>query len=385
MRPTAHYAPELVVLARGVALDAATVVADVTIRNGRSRFDDGLEPATCTLQVMSADPATQLVIGDALQIMVDGAARFTGKVAEVTRAATSGTQATTFTVMGAGGISRMGRILVPLPLPAQSAAARCEGVLGAAGYVADTYGGEEYALAAYGEAGDPPESLAAILAAAITDTGVVIADQPDGHILVQFPDSRLSQDRFTPAAEATHVDLEWVQTDDLVNDVAIEWAGTPPATATNDASIARFDRHSLRVTTSLADSGSATRRASSVVARLALPVWECGSVETWDPGILDYTIGALVTLEPLPAAAPVSSSGSWEGVLEGWTDHYAPAADGSGLLAGTWDLALSDRRKSSEVVVWMGVDPATLQWAQVTPTTAWDEATSNGDLSDMGG
>ena len=385
MRPTAHYAPELVVIAGGATVAPDTVVADVTIRAGRSRFDDGLEPATCTLQIMSADPATSLVIGDDLQIMVDAAPRFTGRITEVTRAATSGSQATTYTVIGAGGISRMGRILVPLPLPAQSALERCESILTAAGYVPASYGGEEYQLAAYGAAGDAPETLAAILAACMTDTGVVIADNPDGSILVQFPDSRLSQDRFTPAPEATHVDLEWVQTDDLVNDVAIEWASDPPATATSQSSIDRFDRHSLRAQTSLADSGSATRRASSIVARLSLPVWEAGSVETWDPAVLDHGIGALVTLAPLPAAAPVSSTGSWEGVLEGWVDHYAPAQDGSGLMAGTWDLALSDRRKSSEVVVWLGVDPPTLQWSQVTPTTTWQTATSNGDLSDMGG
>ena len=382
--PALYYVPVVVVAVAGATLPPETVVADVTIRSGRSRFDDGLEPATCTLQIMTADAATDLVIGDALTITVDGAPRFTGRIAEVTRAATSGTQATTFTVVGAGGIARMGRILVELPLPAGSAKTRCETVLTAAGYVPDTYGGEEYGLAAYGEVGDAPQSLAAVLGAIMTDTGVVIADNPDGTIMCQFPDSRLSQDRFTPAPEATHVDLEWVQTDDLINACTVVWDADPPALATNDSSIARFDRHELQVTTTLADSGSATRRASSVVARLALPVYECGDVETWDPAVLAHTIGALVTLAPLPSSAPVPG-GTWTGVLEGWQDHYSPATDGSGALAATWDLAISDPRKSSEVLVWLGVDPDTLQWSQVYPTTAWDEAISNGDLSAMGG
>ena len=384
MRPSAHYAPEVAIHIAGVAVDPATVVADVTIRSGRSRFDDGLNPATATLLIMSADPAAALVIGDALQITVDAAPRFTGRISEVTRAATAGSQATTYTVSASGGISRMGRILVDLPLPAQSAAQRCETVLGGAGYLADVYGGEEYQLAAYGEPGDAPAAMSAILSAVMTDTAAVIADQPDGGILVQFPDSRLSQDRFTPAAEATHVDLEWTQTDDLANSVTVEWAQEPAVYASSQPSIDRFDPHELRLQTSLADVGSATRRATSLVARLALPVFECGDVETWDPAAMDHQIGALVTLTPLPAAAPPGAAG-WTGVLEGWQDSYQPAADGSGLMAGTWNLSLSDPRKSSEVVVWMGVDPETLQWAQVTAQTAWDEAVSNGDLSDMGG
>ena len=379
--PTAHYAPQVAVAVAGVTLDPDVVVADLTIRSGRARFDDGLEPATTTIDILSASVATQVTVGQDLQVVVDGGPRFTGRVAEVTRAA-AGIGQTMFTVSGAGGIARMGRILVALPLPAQSARDRCVGVLEAAGYVAECYGGDAYPLAAYGAPGDAPDTLAAVLSAAMSDTGVVIADQPDGRVLVQFPDSRLSADRFAPAPEATHVDLEWVQTDDLVNDCTVEWVGGAAVEATSPTSIDEYDLHTLRISTNLADVGSATRRATSLVARLALPVWECGDVETWDPGIRDHGIGALITLAPLPDSAPVAGD-SWTGVMEGWQDHYAPAADGSGLLAGTWDLSLSDPRKSAEVVVWSGVDPASLAWSQVIEATAWNEAVSNGDLSDL--
>jgi hypothetical protein len=371
-----RYVPAITVEIAGSPIAADLVVADLTIRSGRTRAEDGISPATATLELLTPAPAGgSISIGDLVVVGVDGRPRFTGRISEIT-SATSSSGGSLWTVVAAGGSARMGRILVDLPLAAASASGRAIALLEGAGYVADVRGGDGIGLAAYGEAGDAPVTLSSVLDAIAKDTGAVIADQPDGSILVQFLDSRLSDDRFTPDPAQTHVDVEWVQSDDLVNDCTVEYAGGA-VQADNADSIARWDPHTLRLQTGLADAAGATTRATSIVARLGSPVWECGAVETWDPLVLEHEIGAVVTLAPLPASSPVG--GSWSGVLEGWTDRYTPAADGTGELAASWQLAVSDLLHSSESVVWMDVD-ADLRWMDVDPACSWSEAVSNENL-----
>jgi hypothetical protein len=359
-------------------LDPAIVLADVTIRSGRTRADDGLEPASATidLQVATA-PGAGVVIGDALVVDVNGAPRFTGKVAEITRSAVPDDPvASTYTIVAIGALARLPRILVHLPIAPQTAANRAQAVFDAAGIPVRIEGGDTLQIGAYGVDGDDPTTADQVIGSLVTDTGAIVADQGDGAVLVQFLDSRLGHDSFTPDPDRTHVDLAWDQSDDLVNDATVEWIGGLE-TARDDGSVSEYDLHSIRLTTALADVGSAIRRCNSLVARLARPAWSLGAVQTWDEAALAHNVGALVTIAPLPPSSPVA--GAWTGVLEGWTETYSPASDGSGIV-GAWDLAIGDLQHSAETLPWIGVDPETLQWAEVNPDTAWIEAVSNGDL-----
>lgn len=368
----------VVVKIKGATVDPAHVLADVRIRSGRSRADDGLSAASATIEVVTPDPAGAGVgIADPVDVLVDGHARFAGRVVEITRAATDDPTSTSFTIVAVGAIARLSRVQIPLPLAAQTAAARIGAVLTAAGVTALIQGGTSYQLAAYGVAGDDPVGADEIIGAIITDTGVVVADLGDGRILCQFLDSRISDDHWTPDPALTYVDLQWEMTDDLVNDVAVEWPGGAAATASSPGSIATYGKHAITLQTGLGSLAAASQRASSIVARQAIPAWQIGAVETWDETMMAHGIGAVVTIAPLGASAPVTG-GTWEGVLEGWEEQYGPDADG--VIAGTWKLALSDRAHSSETVTWANVSPPTLQWDQVNPATSWQEASSNSDL-----
>jgi len=369
----------VVVKIAGTVTPPDQVVADVRIRSGRSRADDGLQASSATIEVVTPDPSgTSVGIADQLEVIVEGVPRFTGWIGEVTRAPASDPDDTSFTIVAVGPIARLPRLAVPVPRPAETAAQRIAAIFAVSGMPGVVIeGGAGIPLAAYGVAGDPPVAADEILGSVITDTGLVVADLGDGRILCQFLDSRISADHWTPDPTLTYSDLAWEQTDDLVNDALIEWPGGAAATATNPSSITTYGRHAVSLQTNLATLAAAQQRASNIVGRLAAPAWQIGAVESWDPTALEHGIGAVVTISPLGPSAPVTG-GSWQGVLEGWEDQYGPDADGE--LAGTWKLAVSDRAHSAETVTWQNVSPAGLAWNQVNPGCSWQEATSNSDL-----
>jgi hypothetical protein len=364
------------VLVAGVVVNPDNVVCDVTIRSGRSRADDGIQPATCTIELVEDDPSTlQVEIAQTLQVMVEAAPRFTGRVTEITR--TPAGAASTWTVIGAGRLARLTRFLVAMPLPAETAAARAQRVISALGFTADIHGGANLNLGIYGQAGQPPVTSDQVLGDLIADTGCIIQDAGDGSILVQFLDSRLSEDQWTPDPDLTQLSLDFAQNDDLVNDASVAWTGGT-VTASAPGSIATYDRRSVQLSTLLADAASAQARANGLVARLALPAWSVDQATVWDRTILQHQIGAIVTFGPLPAGSPVESP--WQGVLEGWVDRYQPAGDGTGRIIGIWNIAVGDLAHSVETIHWGGVT-ATLHWNGVDPATAWNEAISNAALT----
>lgn len=371
--------PSVVVTINGSPIDPGLVVADVAIRSGRTRSDDGLSASSATVELLTADPAGVAVgIADTLAVVVNGNARFQGRVSEITRATgLDDPNSSRYTLVGVGPIARLPRVQVSMPLAASSARARMQAVFDAAGIAVVIEGGDAYQLAASGQPGDAPAAADQIVGAVMSDTGCVVADLGDGSVLAQFLDSRLSDDVWQPDPALTHVELAWEQTDDLVNDVSVDWPGGAAAQSTSTASIAEYERHAASLNTGLATIADAQHRAGSIIARLAFPAWQVGAVDTWDPSVMAHRIGAVVTLAPLPASSPIA--GAWSGVLEGWTEQYGPDADGN--LAGTWTLALSDRVHSSEALSWANVSPPTLKWSEVNPETSWSEAVSNGDLS----
>jgi hypothetical protein len=366
---------DLVVLVNGTAVPGDVVVADVTIRSGRTRADDGLEPASSTIELLTATPGGAPVgIADDVQVTVNGSPRFTGRVAELGVSILDDGQ-TAYTLVAIGAIARLARITIPLPMAAGTAAARAAALFTAAGLPYRIQGGSTMQLAAYGQAGDPPTTADQVAGGMMVDTGCVIADQGDGAILVQFLDSRLGGSVYTPDPAETHVDLAWEQTDDLVNDATVSWSGGSQHSS-DATSIGKYDKHSVQLSSGLGDASSATRRVQSIVARLAYPAWNLGDVTTWDDAVLGVEIGAIVEVDNLPSSSPVGSS--WQGVLEGSVDSYAPNIEG--VIIGTYDLALGDLKHSSEVLTWIGIDPQTLQWQQVNPGTSWSEAITNEDL-----
>ena len=361
----------------GVAVDPSLVVADLTIRSGRTRADDGIEPASCTVELVETAPdAITLSMEDVLQITIDGAPRFTGRITEITRTP-AGLAGSSWTLVATGDLARLSRFLLALPLPAETAQARAERVLSALGFSHTLLGGAGYQIAAYGVAGDAPAAADQILSSLVTDTGAIFQDNGDGSILVQFMDARLSEDRWTPAPELTSVELSFAQNDDVVNDLRVSWTGGI-VSASSTGSIAQFDKRSVSLDTALNDAPSANQRAASIIGRLSFPAWGIDSLTTWDRDFFNHGIGAIVDVGPLPAGSPVESP--WQGVMEGWVEHYQPSTDGSGRVLGSFLVSLGDLQHSAETVHWGGVTP-TLHWAGVDPATSWQEAISNAALT----
>jgi hypothetical protein len=380
VRDTTGYA--VAVLIDGVAIAPDLVVADVTIRSGRTRQDDGIEPATATIELLEHDTGSITIgIAQRLQVTIDAGLgpkpRFTGRITEITRTPIATEDGSSWTIVGAGQTSRLARFLLTPPLPAESAAARAQRVISAVGFTAVIAGGAGLTLAAYGLAGDAPVATDQILADLITDTGAIVADLGDGSILVQFGDGRLSEDKWTPDPALTFTELAFAQSDDVINDVQVSWtAGI--VSATSPGSIQKYDRRSVSLATSLADVGSATTRAANIIGRLAIPAWAIDALTTYDRDFLNHGYGAVVNVAPLPPGSPVESP--WQGVLEGWTEHYQPSEDGSQRVLAVFAVALGDLQHSAETVHWGGVTP-TLKWNQVDPQTDWTEAVSNAALT----
>ena len=163
----------------------------------------------------------------------------------------------------------------------------------------------------------------------------------------------------------------------MINDARVTWTGGL-ATSTSPGSIADYDHRAVSLDTSLDTLGAAQTRASSIVSRLAYPAWAIEALTTYDRTFFDHGIGALVDVGPIPATAPVEDP--WQGVLEGWTEHYQPSADGTDRILGVFVIAVGDTQHSAEVIHWGGVTPS-LHWAGVDPQTAWNEAISNAALT----
>lgn len=380
VRDTTGYA--LAVKIDGVAIDPALVVCDVTIRSGRTRQDDGISPATATIELLEHETGSITIgIAQLLTITVDAGAgpapRFTGRITEITRTPIATEDGSSWSIVGAGQLSRLSRFLLALPLPAESAAARANRVVTAAGFTAVVQGGAGLAISAYGAAGDAPASADQILGDLVTDTGAVVADRGDGKILCQFGDGRLSEDQWNPDPALTFTELAFAQSDDVINEAVVSYTGGQ-VTATSPPSVNRYDHRQISLDTRLADSGSATTRAINIVGRLAFPAWAIDQLTTYDRAFFNHDYGAIVNVAPLPPGSPVASP--WQGVLEGWTEHYQPSVDGSQRVLGVFAVALGDLQHSAETVHWGGVTP-TLTWAGVDPQTAWNEAISNAALT----
>ena len=213
----------------GTALPGDAVLADVVVRSGRERADDGLEPSTATVELLTAKPGgIPVEIADKLEVFVNGAARFTGTVGEITM--TEAGPDLVYTVIATGNIAKLERVLITtFPIPAETAAARASRLITAAGFTATVQGGGTYNMAAFGKLGDQPATVASVLDALMSDTGLVVQDGPAGSIIAQFPEARISGDTVTPDPHLTHVEINFEMTDDLVNDISVTYNPAAPA------------------------------------------------------------------------------------------------------------------------------------------------------------
>jgi hypothetical protein len=195
--------------------------------------------------------------------------------------------------------------------------------------------------------------------------GALVADRPNGSIVVQAIGARRLADAVAlDPADVAYAPV-WVEQLPGGNIVTVRYTGdqSEQVTATDDASRALYGDRPETIDTAFVDPAAATSRASTRLGRAAFSHWEMPQAPILRG--LDLQLGDPIILEGLPDPAPFEP---WTPILEGWTD----------TITGpdwTMDLALSDPLTSGIALPWASIPrTAEYHWNTLDPSTDWTEA-----------
>lgn len=356
----------------GAALDLHDVLADVTIRHGRSGYFDSASPSTCQLTLLGITRALTrpFRLGSLLVVNATNgstvAPAFTGRF---TDADLSGD---TLTATAVGRLRTLsGYAIGTGAYPEETWSARVTRAFTEAGLASSlllqTGSFDPVLVARPAE----PVTLAAYLDELADNVQAAVADLPDGRILVQAIGARTLTTTLLAAAEVVYAP-EWEQRLPGANIVTVGY-GDPEASLTvqDTASVALYGPIAASYQTSLKTSSDADTMARNRLARDAYAHWNVPACSLLFGR--RYTVGQALELEQLPPAAPFDP---WTPILEGWTDRIV--SDGE-ELAWTMELALSDPLLSGLALPWNAV-PTVLHWNTIDPTVAWRDALTLDDL-----
>lgn len=368
--------PDTVIL-DGSTIPLAGVLADLTIRHGRTDVSDEPTAATCQLTLLPVDKAlvSAFEVGQSLQVTArDGAApsvpRFSGHVTD------GRLEADELTLIAVGAIAEFRLYTIgAVNWPAEtwsSRVTRCFTEAGIAGLLelqADpTF---NPLLVARDTTTAGATTLGDYLAFLAPMVGAAIVDKPDGGILVQAIGART----LDAAVELDPADVSyspvWLEELPRGNQITVRYTGDQSEEVyTEDAaSVVLYGERPERIDTTFQDVVDANARASLRLGRSAYPHWnipECALLRG-----LELELGAPVILDGMPPASPFEP---WTPILEGWTDT---------ITGDDWTmlLSLSDPLLSGVTVPWSAV-PATADyhWDTVDTATDWTEALTLEDL-----
>lgn len=364
----------------GVELDLEDVVADVTVRQGRDSPTGSAQAsaAAVTLWPVGRAFTSPFRVGVELELAggvpgVETFPLFTGRIsdAELVDDALS--------LIAAGVLANANRVELALAgWVAETWSARAARVI-----AATPFAGTVQADSTFDPVLEPAvnldtgtmlfESYAGSLANAV---GAVIADTPDGRLLVQALGGRRGAGVLHELDPALVIySPRWVQALEVVNAVGVQYGPDDAqqiAAASDQASIDLYDRRYTEIDgTRISSSTDAATRAAVALSRGAYPRWVMPDATVLEP-IPNLAIGDRVLLTELPAAAPAPT---WSAVVEGWTHRIAGAPQ-------TWvqELALSDPALSGLALTWADLAPLGDRWVDVDPELAWYEADNLADF-----
>jgi hypothetical protein len=201
--------------------------------------------------------------------------------------------------------------------------------------------------------------------------GALVADRPNGNVLVQAIGAR----SLAAAVELDPADVAyapvWEEQLPGGNIVTVTYQADQGASVTvqDDASIGRYGKRPITIDTAFQNASDATARGNERLYRSAYTHWEMPAAPILRG--LDLELGAPVILSSLPPAAPFDP---WTPLVEGWTDTISGEA-------WTMELALSDPLISGLTLPWSSVpvDPA-YHWNTIDQATAWIDALTLEDL-----
>jgi hypothetical protein len=362
----------------GAAVPFAGVLADVTIRHGRTGYFDSPSPSTCTLTFVGVDRSftRKFRLGSELVVTAtDGeteAPRFTGRLTdatlvldELTANAVASSRTFSGYTIGAGDWPAE-------PWSSRVARAFDEAGIGDA-LVLELGLFDPLLVARVGE----PVTLLDYLGALVAMVDAATADLEDGRTLVQAIDSRSQANRYALDPAEVGFAPDWTIQLPESNIVAVSYgdpASSSSVTVRDQASVDELGPITATIATTVADLADATSIGNQRLARNAYPHWAIGDAPLLYGRRLP--IGSPLELSELPSSAPASP---WTPILEGWTDRVVSNGE---ELTWTMELALSDPLLSGLTLAWEGipVEPDYL-WETIDQTVAWRDALSLGDLA----
>ena len=355
----------------------ADVVADVTLHRGRESISD--DPTADTLQVVFHDVDHAFVagfdVGQSLELTVrDGAGpilpRFSGRITDARL------DVDELTVIGAGLLSTFRNHKIGTSnWPAESWSARITRIFTEAGLASrlELHADADFnpLLAARDAATAGPTTLADYLAFLAPMVGALVADRPNGNVVVQAIGARSLDD----AIDVDPADVAFAPVWELQlpggNIVTVTYQADQGAsvTVTDAASVAQYGDRPVTIDTSFQNASDATTRGNARLYRSAYSHWEMAAAPILRG--LDLELGVPVVLTELPPASPFEP---WTPIIEGWTDT---------ISGEVWsmELALSDPLISGVTLPWdaVPIEPA-YRWSTIDPSTDWIHALTLDDL-----
>jgi hypothetical protein len=358
----------------GVELELADVLADVTIRHGRTEAGGEPQASSASLALWPVDGAFTRAFRVGVELELVGVSPagawplFRGVVSDAVL------DDPTLSIVAAGVLASANRVELPIAdWPEEPWSARAARL-----FAATPFAGLVEPDPDFDPVLAPPTNLntgtilfatyATSLAASV---GAAIVDTPDGRLRAQALGSRrgATVHELDPAIVAWAP--KWLQPLDVVNVIELQY-GPDDATASivdhDQASIDLYGRRATSIqTTRIKSAGDAATRCRTALDRAAYPRWSMRDVVLLEP-IANLAIGDRVLLTELPASAP---SSDWAPLVEGWT-HTISGPD------WTLSLSLSDPTSSGLALPWQDVpagawqDVPPLQWLEADSPTDFD-------------
>lgn len=398
----------------GLAVALKDIEYAIQITHGRSNVTDSPNASTASLTFIGRETTMPSIgVAQTINVKAYGKDRFTGRITDLSVSHVQDGFAR-ITLQAIGKVSRLGTKTVGFDtFPQENAHARALSIMQLSGEDYRIEGGYDMELNSF-SAND--ENILQLLSGIADDIGAAVVDTPDGKILVQYYDSRGSNDYYEKwedqgNAKWSQQTLRWVDRQaisptagiplpldgdsviyepiwrtnsaSIINKVVLGYDGSAVYTVQDTASQTDYGLRTLSRDTELHDLASATLRAGQLLNRQSQPRWSMGSVELWMENVTDtvkrdkllaLTCGNRVVIDSLPRPSPYET---WVGVVEGWGETYTGYQDGEGTHRLT--LALSDPFASYAGITWNAV-PITYKWNTINSTVIWANAITQQNL-----
>lgn len=189
-----------------------------------------------------------------------------------------------------------------------------------------------------------------------------------------------------------------INTNNLINDVLLEYKASATVTATSASSIATYGKRATDIQTELEDGTEAQNQADRYIALRSTPetVLQSFTVQLNAPAITSGVLNALIAVYiGKPIEVNVFPNGIYNGIfrgfVEGWTMNISEYAASLNLNVSKNTLSLTPTRWQdvSATLIWNDVD-ATIEWSDfvqetrlaLSPNYSWPEPDNSDFVKD---